>query len=128
MNNIEEELNDLLLQNHEEDDEAPITEYAYKRTEALLKDLEQLFEKDFCQLPHFSANVVGRGGVYIVWNKVTDEKKRLSRLWVTVKHKDEYEDSLYYIDDLREDLSFFITGSEVNSYTIWYTLRKRMGL
>lgn len=125
MMNIDEIINDLLLQNYEEDDEAPITEYVYKRTETLLKELAQLFEKE---IPHFSANVVGRGSVDIVWDKVSCEKKRLSRLWVTVKHSDEFEDSLYYIDNLREDLSFFITGSEVNSYTIWYTLRKRMGL
>ena len=125
MINIEEKLNDLLLQNHEEDDEAPITEHTYKRTETLLKELVQLFEKE---IPHFSMNVVGRGSVDIVWDKVCCEKKRLSRLWVTIKHNDEFDDSLYYIDDLREELSFFITGSEVNSYTIWYTLRKRMGL
>ncbi len=122
--NIDEKLNDLLLQNYEEDDELPVTEYAYKRTENLLKELAQKFEKE---LPHFSLAVVGRGSVDIVWDKVSTNKKRISRLWVNVKHSDELEDSLYYIDDLREELSHFIQGSEVTAYTIWYTLRKRMG-
>lgn len=116
----------LRLQNHEEDEKS-ITEYAYKRTETLLKELVELFKKEGRQVPHFTPNVVDRGGVDIVWDKVNSDKKRLGRLWLTVKHSDEFEDTLYYINDLREELNFFITGSEVNAYTIWYTLRKRMG-
>jgi hypothetical protein len=122
--NINKKLNDLLLQNHEEDDELPVTEYAYKRTENLLKELARMFEKE---LPHFSVNVVGRGGVDIVWDKVSTNKKRISRLWVHIAHNEQFVDSLYYIDDLREELSHFIQGGEVTAYTIWYTLSKRMG-
>jgi ribosomal protein RSM22 (predicted rRNA methylase) len=116
--NIEKKLQELL------EDEAELTEYAYKRTESLLKELAQIYEKE---LPHFSLNVTDRGGVDIVWDKLSTNKKRISRLWVHVAHNEQVVDSIYYIDDLREELSHFIQGCEVKAYSIWYILRKRMG-